>query len=78
MSALDWIPVAMFLGYVTVVGLRERARASRSLEDYFLAGRSLGGWSAGLSMSATQFAADTPLVVTGLLATAGVFGLWRM
>jgi len=29
-------------------------------------------------MAATQFAADTPLLVTGLIATAGIFSLWRM
>ena len=39
--------------------------------EYFLAGRTLPGWKAGISMAATQFAADTPLLVTGLIATAG-------
>ncbi len=29
-------------------------------------------------MAATQFAADTPLLVTGLIATAGIFALWRL
>lgn len=29
-------------------------------------------------MAATQFAADTPLLVTGLVATAGIFALWRL
>ncbi len=29
-------------------------------------------------MAATQFATDTPLVVTGLIATAGIFSLWSM
>ena len=29
-------------------------------------------------MAATQFAADTPLLVTGLVATAGIFGLWQL
>ena len=78
MAGLDWAILAAFLLYVIAVGLKERARASRSLDEYFLAGRSLSGWSAGISMAATQFAADTPLVVTGIIATAGVFGLWRM
>jgi Na+/proline symporter len=59
-------------------GLRSRQRAGRNLEEYFLAGRSLRGWQAGLSMAATQFAADTPLVVTGLVATAGLFSLWQL
>ena len=29
-------------------------------------------------MAATQFAADTPLLVTGIVATAGIFGLWQL
>ena len=29
-------------------------------------------------MAATQFAADTPLLVTGLIATAGIFALWQL
>lgn len=32
----------------------------------------------GLSMAATQFAADTPLLVTGLVAASGVYALWRL
>lgn len=72
--------LAIVLGFVALAlwsGLRARSRASRSLEEYFLAGRDLQGWKAGLSMAATQYAADTPLLATGLLATGGVFLLWR-
>jgi len=78
MSTIDAAIVGAFLVYVIVNGLRERARASGSLEQYFLAGRSLSGWQAGISMAATQFAADTPLLVTGLVAMGGVFALWRL
>jgi SSS family solute:Na+ symporter len=78
MTTLDAGIVLAFVAYSIAVGLRERHRASRSLEEYFLAGRSLGGWSAGISMAATQFAADTPLLVTGLIATGGIFALWRL
>ena len=60
------------------LGLRSRRKASRGLEEYFLAGRNLPGWQAGLSMAATQFGADTPLLATGLVATAGIFALWRL
>ncbi len=67
-----------FIVYAAASGLRARRTASRNLEEYFLAGRSLSGWQAGISMAATQFAADTPLLVTGLVATAGIFSLWRL
>jgi len=75
------VDAAILLGFVALAlgsGLAYRRRASQSLEEYFLAGRSLPGWKAGVSMAATQFAADTPLLVTGLIATAGIFSLWRL
>ena len=78
MTGWDWAILAAFILYALQAGFRERATASQNLEEYFLAGRSLSGWKAGLSMAATQFAADTPLLVTGLVATAGIFALWRL
>jgi solute:Na+ symporter, SSS family len=74
------LDLAIVLGFVALAswaGLRARRRASRSLEEYFLAGRNVRGWRAGLSMAATQYAADTPLLATGLVATGGIFLLWR-
>jgi len=77
-SSIDIAIVVCFVVYSVSVGLRARRQASRSLEEYFLAGRSVRGWQAGVSMAATQLAADTPLLVTGLIASAGVFMLWRL
>jgi Na+/proline symporter len=78
LATVDWLPVLLFVAWAIFAGFRARRAASRNLEEYFLAGRGLRGWQAGISMSATQFAADTPLLVTGLIATAGVFALWRL
>jgi Na+/proline symporter len=75
---LDLFIVLAFVGYSVGAGLRARRAASRSLDEYFLAGRTLRGWQAGVSMAATQFAADTPLLVAGLVASGGVFLLWRL
>lgn len=75
---LDLLIVIAFVLYGLGSGLRARSKASQSLDEYFLAGRTIKGWKAGFSMGATQFAADTPLLVTGLVATAGVFALWRL
>lgn len=75
---LDLALVLAFVVYAISSGLRARRRASEGLEQYFLAGRSIAGWRAGTSMAATQFAADTPLLVTGLIATAGVWAVWRL
>lgn len=78
MSPLDAAIVLAFAAWAIGSGFRARREASRGLVDYFLAGRTLRGWQAGMSMAATQFAADTPLLVTGLIATAGIFSLWRL
>lgn len=77
MAAIDVLIILAFVAYAVWQGFSARRVASQNLEEYFLAGRSLPGWKAGLSMAATQFAADTPLFVTGLVATAGIFHLWR-
>jgi SSS family solute:Na+ symporter len=77
-GALDAAIVIAFVVYAAATGFVHRRRASTGLDEYFLAGRSLSGWTAGTSMAATQFAADTPLLVTGLIATGGVFALWRL
>ena len=75
---LDLIIVLAFVVYAVGSGLASRKKASEGLGEYFLAGKTLGGWRAGFSMAATQFAADTPLLVMGLVATGGVFLLWRL
>lgn len=75
---IDLLIILAFVVYSISNGFRNRSKASKSLEEYFLAGRSIKGWRAGFSMAATQFAADTPLLVTGLIATGGIFMLWRL
>jgi len=78
MSLLDALVVLAFVVASVAAGFASKNLASKSLDEYFLAGRTLPGWQAGASMAATQFAADTPLLVTGLIATAGIFSLWRL
>lgn len=72
-----WIVLA-FVAYSVGSGFYNRAAASRSVEEFFLAGRTIKGWQSGFSMAATQFAADTPLLVAGLIATGGLSQLWRL
>lgn len=78
MATIDVVIIFAFILYAVGSGFFNKDEASKNLEEYFLAGRSLKGWHAGVSMAATQFAADTPLLVTGLIASAGVFSLWRL
>ena len=78
MSAWDLLILLAFIAWSVTAGLRARRQASRGLDEYYLAGREVRGWKAGISMAATQFAADTPLLFSGLVAVAGVFALWRL
>jgi solute:Na+ symporter, SSS family len=72
----DWLIIALYFLVSAAIGLAYTRKASRSLEDYFVSGRSLPWWLAGTSMVATTFAADTPLAVAGLVAKYGVAGNW--
>jgi len=76
LSFADWIIIVLYFAVSAAIGLYYTGRAGRSLSDYFLSGRSLPWWLAGTSMVATTFAADTPLVVTGLVVKYGVAGNW--
>ncbi|MEO8577401.1 MAG: sodium:solute symporter family protein [Gemmatimonadales bacterium] len=76
LSAIDWAIVAAYFLMSTVVGLLFTKKGGESLNEYFLSGRNVPWWLAGASMVATTFAADTPLVVTGLVAAHGVAGNW--
>ena len=40
------IIVVAFVAYAVMAGLRHRRQASKNLEEYFLAGRTLPGWKA--------------------------------
>ena len=73
---LDWIAILGYLAVAIAVGTAMSRRASRSTDDFYLAGRSLPWWVAGTSLVATTFAADTPLFVAGLVRTDGIAGNW--
>ena len=76
LQALDWLAIGGYLAFAMGVGLWLTRRASRGTQDFYLAGRTLTWWVAGTSLVATSFAADTPLVVTGWVRTAGISQNW--
>ncbi len=76
LATLDWIIIIGFLALSLAISLYYRKRASGGLTDFFLGGRNLPWYIAGISMVATTFAADTPLAVTGLVAKNGISGNW--
>lgn len=76
LAPVDWTIVVAYLALTLVVGALVSRSAGSSLESYFVASRSLPWWWLGTSMAATTFAADTPLVVSGLVARYGIAGNW--
>ncbi len=76
LAPIDWIIIVGY--FVLTLGLAfiYGKKASQSLEEYFVSGRSLPWWIAGTSMVATTFAADTPLAVTGIVIKDGLAGNW--
>ena len=76
LETLDWIVIAIY-GIITfILGLWYTRRAGQSMEDYFVAGRSLPWWVAGTSIAATWFATDAPLAAASLVRQHGIFGNW--
>jgi solute:Na+ symporter, SSS family len=75
-TPIDWAIVAAYFILSVGIGLYFTKRGGESLNEYFLSGRQVTWWLAGASMVATTFAADTPLVVTGLVSAHGVAGNW--
>ena len=76
LTLFDWSVVAGYFAINLLIGLWYRKRATGLTEDYFVSGRNAAWWLAGTSMVATTFAADTPLAVTGLVASYGIAGNW--
>ena len=76
LTTTDW---AVIIGYLLInllIGIYYRRRSSGNTAEFFISGRDVSWWLAGTSMVATTFAADTPLLVTGLVATQGIAGNW--
>lgn len=76
LETIDLIVIFLYFAFNVGIGLYYRKKATGSVSDFFVSGRSVTWWLAGTSMVATTFAADTPLAVTGLVAKNGIAGNW--
>src|SRR3954467_3371780 len=74
---IDWLIVAISLLICFVPALFLGRRAGKSTSEFFVSGRAVPWWLAGLSMVATTFASDTPNLVTDIVRKEGVAGNWR-
>ncbi len=77
MSLVDWLVVLLYLVLTMMLGIGLTRKASGSLVDFFVSGRSLPWWLAGTSMAATTFSIDTPLYVAGVVGNRGIAGNWE-
>jgi Na+/proline symporter len=76
LTTTDWVVIIGYLLINLLIGIYYRQRSSGNTAEFFISGRDVSWWLAGTSMVATTFAADTPLLVTGLVATQGIAGNW--
>ena len=76
LQPLDWVIVALSLLVCFVPALFLGHRAGRSTSEFFVSGRAVPWWLAGLSMVATTFSSDTPNLVTDIVRRNGVAGNW--
>jgi len=76
MEFFDYLIIVGYFLFTIVIAIYYYKRAGKSTSEFFLSGRNLPWYLAGLSMVATTFAADTPLAVTELVAKNGISGNW--
>ncbi len=76
LDTVDWVIVVGYLLISLYIGFKYKNEASKSLSDFFLGGRNMPWFVAGISMVSTTFAADTPLWVTEVIAQHGISGNW--
>jgi solute:Na+ symporter, SSS family len=76
LQPIDWIIVAITLIVCFFPALFFGRRAGKSTSEFFVSGRAVPWWLAGLSMVATTFSSDTPNLVTDIVRRNGVAGNW--
>ena len=73
---LDWLIIFLFFAISLGIGIYVSKSSGKSVNEYFLSGRSMPWWLLGLSMVATTFSTDTPNLVTDIVRSNGVSGNW--
>ncbi|MCL2305455.1 MAG: Na+:solute symporter [Planctomycetaceae bacterium] len=73
---IDYTIIALYFLPMIVIAWVTMRRAGKSSSEFFLSSRTMPWWLLGFSLVSTTFAADTPLLVTGLVRKYGVAGNW--
>lgn len=76
LQVIDFGIIAVYVLFMLGIAWYFSKKQYGSIQDYFAAGKNTPWWVLGISMVATTFAADTPLAVTGIVASDGIAGNW--
>ena len=67
LQTIDWVIVFATLSVCFIPALFVGKRSGKSTSEFFVSGRAVPWWLAGLSMVATTFSSDTPNLVTDIV-----------
>lgn len=76
LALIDWLSVIIYIVVTVSIAVYYAKRAGKNTSEFFLSGRNMKWYVIGTSMVATTFAADTPLLVTEVVAADGIAGNW--
>src|SRR5881227_2689253 len=76
LHTVDWIIAFVAVAICFIPALFFGKRSGKNTSEFFVSGRSVPWWLAGLSMVATTFSSDTPNLVTDIVRRQGVAGNW--
>jgi len=76
LNPIDWGFIIGYCVFAFAIGVIFTKRAGKNIDEFFVGGRKFVWWIAGTSIVATTFAADTPLAVSKLARTGGIYTNW--
>ena len=71
LAPADWVVLVAYVAGIVAFGVWV-GRGTRNVSDFYLAGREMRWWAAGLSVMATQISAITFVGTTGFAYTKGM------
>ena len=74
---LDYLAIIFMLVASVGIAVYFTKSGGKDMESFFVSGRSLPWYAAGASLTATSFAADTPIWVTALIREHGIHFVWQ-
>lgn len=78
LNSLDYTVISAYMIIIFTIGIVFTKRASNSMDEFFIGGRSMPWWLLGISMAATNFSIDTPIAATKFIFQEGISGIWFM